>query len=148
MAVVYLDERWPVLRGGERLPIDPYKRRLVYARDGYACQYCGLQVPPDDPAPGSVLQLDHIIPWSARGSDRSDNLRTLCGPCNEARSNFRLAYPVRVVGVAAYCYWCAVTSGRYDPYPQEELDEVSWAPAYCGHCGTASVVPSDGGWIL
>jgi len=73
MAVVYLDERWPVLRGGERLPIDPYKRRLVYARDGYACQYCGLQVPPDDPAPGSVLQLDHIIPWSARGSDRSDN---------------------------------------------------------------------------
>src|SRR6266540_5739917 len=99
-------ERHPVLRTGERGPIDPYKRRLIYERDGYACQHCGASVEPDSRMPGAVLQLDHVVPWSANGSDRSDNLRSLCGLCNEDRSNFVDDIPPRLIGVARNCYWC------------------------------------------
>lgn len=135
-------ERYPLLRGGEREPIDPYKRRLIYIRDGYACQWCGHGVPPDDPAPGRLLDLDHIIPWSARGSDRSDNLRSLCWKCNECRSNYRDPFIPRVIGVVRRCYWCA-RSARW-PGVRDTGERI---PAFCGACRTASWVP-DEGWIL
>lgn len=130
--------RHPVLRTGEREPIAPYKRRLIYERDGSVCQHCGGIFD---------LQLDHVMPWSANGSDRSTNLRTLCGTCNEERSNFIDPDPPRLVGVTACCYWCFRRSN-----PPETIDEVeSEAPdrirAYCGRCGTTSWVPSES-WIL
>lgn len=141
-------KRHPVLRRGEREPIDPYKRRLIYERDAYTCQWCGWSEPPDAPAPGATLQLDHVIPWSALGSDRSDNLRTLCGPCNEDRSNFEDLSPPRLVGVTAACYWCSkrkrMLPERYFGVPTEDLDRIN---AYCGRCGTTSWVPAEG-WIL
>jgi 5-methylcytosine-specific restriction endonuclease McrA len=114
-------KRHPVLRTGERGPIDPYKRRLIYERDGYACQHCGASVEPDSRIPGAVLQLDHVVPWSANGSDRSDNLRS---------------------------YWCARQS---DSLPDHLLDvdpgDLDKIHAYCGHCGSTSWVPSEN-WIL
>jgi hypothetical protein len=140
--------RHPVIRTGEREPLDPYMRRLVYERDGYTCQHCGRGVTPTSKAPGEVLQLDHVTPWSAGGSDRSDNLRTLCGPCNEDRSNFVDPYPPRVIPVARNCYWCAKRRGwlsdRYIGVPVAELDRIN---VYCGACGGTSWVP-DRGWIL
>lgn len=141
--------RWPVLRTGEREPIDPYKKRLIFIRDGYACGWCGFQTTPDFPTPGQFLQLDHIIPWSANGSDRSDNLRTLCGPCNEQRSNFvDVTGLPRVIGVTKCCYWCA---DRRHELPDHLIgvptDELSRINAYCGRCGCTSWVP-DEGWLL
>ena len=148
MAGALLGDRFPVLRRGEREAIDPYKRRLIYARDGYACKHCGRQVEPDCPAPGAVLQLDHIIPWSALGSDRSDNLRSLCARCNEVRSNFVDLWEPRVVGVTQSCYWCAARNRELPEWvecvPVEELDRIR---AYCGRCGTTSWVPAEN-WIL
>ncbi|MES2211003.1 MAG: HNH endonuclease [Chloroflexota bacterium] len=140
--------RHPVFRTGERDPIDPYKRRLIYERDGYACGYCGWQLEPDCRAPGAVLQLDHIMPWSAMGSDRSDNLRSLCGQCNEERSNYVDDNPPRVTGVTRSCYWCAL---RHDDLPEHligvEIEELSRVFAYCGRCSLTSWVP-DEGWLL
>lgn len=131
--------RHPVLRTGERAPIDPYARRLIYERDGRACQWCGSSV---------RLQLDHVIPWSANGSDRSDNLRTLCEECNEGRSNYIDDAPPRLIGVTRACYWCAKRRrelpNRLVDVDPGELDRIS---AYCGCCGTTSWVP-DTGWIL
>lgn len=131
--------RHPVLRTGERAPIDPYKRRLIYERDGRTCQWCG----------GSVtLELDHVVPWSANGSDRSDNLRTLCAECNDDRSNYVDDAPPRLIGVTRACYWCARRRRELPDHLIEvdpaELDRIS---AYCGCCGTTAWVP-DWGWIL
>ncbi len=48
-------------------------RRVVLARDGYRCQYCGST---------RHLTLDHVIPRSRGGSTSWDNVVTSCAPCN------------------------------------------------------------------
>lgn len=55
----------------------------VVLRDNRVCQICRSStqrktVPPE---------VDHIRPWSAGGADHPINLRTLCQPCNQTRSN-------------------------------------------------------------
>jgi hypothetical protein len=141
-------ERHPVLRTGEREPVDPYKRRLIYKRDGYSCGWCGWQVDPNSEAPGIILKLDHVIPWSAFGSDRSDNLRSLCTPCNDERSNFIDPCPPRIIGVTRACYWCARRRGELPDHlrgiASNELDQIK---AYCGRCDATSWVPSQS-WIM
>jgi hypothetical protein len=51
-------------------------RFAVLERDHFACQYCGAR-PPD-----TILQVDHIHPRSAGGTDEMDNLITACWVCN------------------------------------------------------------------
>ena len=67
---------WPVIRVGTRDPIPSLTRERVYERDGYRCVECGR---------ADNLGLDHIIPWSLNGSDKEENLRTLCGSCNSRK---------------------------------------------------------------
>jgi hypothetical protein len=113
-------KRFSVIRTSyteEREPISKEDRIAVYARDHFRCVWCGKSEP---------LTLDHVVPWSNGGSDSINNLRTLCGPCNERRSNF--AYEADLLwnplpfGFACYncckpndfdgpvqpmfCYWC------------------------------------------
>lgn len=76
------DERHPRIRSGERAEIPHYVRVAVWYRDHGRCEHCttrSIQGP---------WHLDHIVPWSAGGSDRSDNLRVLCEKHNLERSNF------------------------------------------------------------
>lgn len=63
----------------ERQPISPFTRAIVMRRDKYRCVWCGER---------HALELDHIVPWSAGGSDDAENLRVLCHVCNTRRSNF------------------------------------------------------------
>lgn len=56
----------------------------VFKRDGFKCQYCG-SVPPI-----VVLEVDHIIPVSKKGSNDIDNLLTSCFDCNRGKSNREL----------------------------------------------------------
>lgn len=51
----------------------------VFARDAFACQYCGRR-PPE-----IVLELDHIHPRAKGGSDDLLNLLTACDECNRGK---------------------------------------------------------------
>jgi len=48
-------------------------RRVILARDGFSCQYCGST---------RHLTIDHVIPRSRGGSTSWDNVVTSCAPCN------------------------------------------------------------------
>ncbi len=51
----------------------------VFKRDAFTCQYCGNH------PPAVILQLDHIHPVAAGGTDDIDNLITACQPCNAGK---------------------------------------------------------------
>lgn len=96
--------RYPVLRRGEREPIPRLVRRMIWWRDEGRCQRCGTNRGP--------MELDHIIPWSANGSDDSSNLRVLCAECNQTRSNFHLGDEHPMTPVVLCCDPCLV---HYQP---------------------------------
>jgi hypothetical protein len=68
----------PPLRYRSKIP--RRTRDSIFRRDGGACLHCGTK---DD------LTIDHIVPWSAGGSDHPANLQTLCRSCN-ARKGARI----------------------------------------------------------
>ena len=74
--------RWPVERTGDRELISWPVRLGVGRRDNFTCRRCHIGFEVAD------MELDHIIPWSAGGTDRSHNLRVLCKRHNQERSNF------------------------------------------------------------
>jgi hypothetical protein len=65
-----------VVREQNRARISPEVRQAVFARDRFRCIDCGSA---DD------LTLDHVHPWSLGGSDKPENLQTLCRPCNSKK---------------------------------------------------------------
>lgn len=106
-------ERHDVIRNGERDEIPSFVRAAVWYRDGGRCKPCG-----DNFAEGTPLHLDHITPWSAGGSDTTDNLRILCARHNQERSNFvDHARPARPA--TWWCVNCYSREGfnwRYDSH--------------------------------
>jgi 5-methylcytosine-specific restriction enzyme A len=56
------------------------KRMTVYQRDGMRCVACGS----DD---FRSFTIDHIIPLSKGGTNRFDNLQTMCSPCNNRKGD-------------------------------------------------------------
>lgn len=61
------------------MPVGKTKRFATFARDGFACRYCG-QRPPD-----VILELDHIHPRAEGGTDDELNLITSCFDCNRGK---------------------------------------------------------------
>ena len=59
---------------------DANKRRELFERDKWICQYCGEKVNQQN------ATLDHFIPKSKEGDDSKDNLRTCCLICNGIKS--------------------------------------------------------------
>jgi phage FluMu protein Com len=57
-----------------------YNYNKVYKRDKYICQYCGYS--PLYCKEFRQLYIDHVLPWSVRGSNSLDNLRVACATCN------------------------------------------------------------------
>lgn len=53
-------------------------RRAVFARDGYTCQYCGVET--------RELTLDHIKPRSRGGPHVWENVVSACIPCNHRKA--------------------------------------------------------------
>jgi 5-methylcytosine-specific restriction endonuclease McrA len=49
-------------------------RRVLFARDGWRCVYCGEN--------GGRLTLDHVVPRSRGGDSVWENVVTACAPCN------------------------------------------------------------------
>ena len=56
-------------------------RVSVLHRDKYKCVFCGRS------SQKVELQIDHIIPFSQGGSNKLDNLQTLCIDCNQGKSD-------------------------------------------------------------
>jgi hypothetical protein len=54
-------------------------RFTILQRDGFACRYCGRKG--DD----ARLQVDHVIPRAAGGTDDEGNLVTACYDCNQGK---------------------------------------------------------------
>lgn len=140
------NERWPIIRTGEREPICDLVRWLVWQRDGGRCKFCGRN---------DWTELDHVVPWSAGGPDDSTNLRVLCRGCNQRRSNRRLIEWPRLVPVVRACGDCSADPDLWDGMHKRQLDLVgyhfcptcdSWPelddeppqPAFCGACLTIS----------
>jgi hypothetical protein len=53
----------------------------IFKRDSFTCQYCGAK------APDVVLEVDHIIPVSKKGTNDLLNLVTSCKSCNSGKSD-------------------------------------------------------------
>jgi len=70
------------LRAYVRVPRDTHRRKItrraVFARDGWACQYCGTR--------GS-LTVDHVVPRSKGGPSSWDNIVASCAPCNRRKAD-------------------------------------------------------------
>jgi len=49
-------------------------RRVLFARDGWQCAYCGSD--------SGRLTLDHVVPRSRGGTSVWENVVSACGPCN------------------------------------------------------------------
>ncbi len=52
-------------------------RREIFARDGYACQYCGEVQ--------AQLTIDHVMPRRLGGKRRWENLVSACQSCNRKK---------------------------------------------------------------
>ena len=51
-------------------------KRNIFLRDGYHCQYCGIEVTE------ATATLDHVHPVSQGGKTPWENSTTACKPCN------------------------------------------------------------------
>lgn len=106
-------ERWPLIRTGEREPLPILIRSSVLRRDQYACGNCGLDM--GGKGDRENIEVDHCVPWSAGGPHDSDNLRVLCRSCNQRRSNL-----IDIAHLRAYrptTWWC------FDCWSSESYDE-------------------------
>lgn len=65
----------------ERKAVSKTMRFEVFKRDSFTCQYCGSK------APDVILQVDHITPVAAGGTNDVLNLVTSCQPCNSGKSD-------------------------------------------------------------
>jgi 5-methylcytosine-specific restriction endonuclease McrA len=55
----------------------PLNRRAVFARDGYACQYCS----------GPAENIDHVRPRSRGGTHTWENVVAACRRCNTKKGD-------------------------------------------------------------
>lgn len=63
-----------------RKSISKKLRFEVFKRDSFKCQYCG-QTPP-----AVVLEIDHVLPVSAGGTNAMHNLISACFDCNRGKA--------------------------------------------------------------
>ncbi|HLF69291.1 MAG TPA: HNH endonuclease [Gaiellaceae bacterium] len=54
-------------------------RRVLFARDGWQCAYCGSN--------SNRLTLDHIVPRSRGGASVWENVVASCAPCNHRKGD-------------------------------------------------------------
>ena len=54
-------------------------RRVLFARDGWECAYCGSS--------SNRLTLDHIVPRSRGGTSVWENVVASCAPCNHRKGD-------------------------------------------------------------
>lgn len=58
-----------------------WTRQGLFARDDFACAYCGRTLPP------AQLTVDHVVPKADGGKTSWGNTVTCCGPCNQRKGD-------------------------------------------------------------
>jgi 5-methylcytosine-specific restriction endonuclease McrA len=82
---------WPTVIRLARYVHVPYRFRrkvtntFLFARDGYACQYCGRHR--SELHKRQFLTRDHIVPVSRGGENSWANVVTSCSPCNNRKGD-------------------------------------------------------------
>ena len=67
------------------------RKRAVWLRDNFICQYCGLDLKLDyaehilNPTKGGYITIDHVIPKYKGGGNSMSNLVTACLGCNNEK---------------------------------------------------------------
>ena len=72
--------------------VSPQLRMQILERNGFTCQLCWAGAGDPDPANPRRrirLHIDHIVPVSQGGNAEPENLRALCSPCNQGRTNLQ-----------------------------------------------------------
>jgi 5-methylcytosine-specific restriction endonuclease McrA len=64
-----------------------FSKHNVFLRDGYVCQYCGVDVT------RGTATLDHVLPVSHGGKTTYENTVTACGTCNANKGNNKKIVP-------------------------------------------------------
>jgi 5-methylcytosine-specific restriction endonuclease McrA len=85
----------------------------ILKRDGFRCQYCGAA------APHALLEVDHVVPVSAGGTNDPVNLRTCCSRCNRGKGPRQLTELVLVTHLSAQL---ALDLRRFDS-PGDDVHE-------------------------
>ena len=133
-------ERYPVVRSSaDRQPLPRWVWSAVYHRDiDDPCQLCGCMMTDLDPV---NLQVDHVIPWSAGGSDRTDNLRLVHPLCNVRRSNHRHDMDRPQMPVAHHCRACHVA--WLEVRAEDDVPEMYVCCSNCRRIGFG-----HDGWVI
>jgi 5-methylcytosine-specific restriction endonuclease McrA len=58
-----------------------FNRKWVFLRDNYKCQYCYLELRPNQ------CTIDHVVPISKGGKTTWHNVVTACYECNNSKGN-------------------------------------------------------------
>ena len=102
----------------ERKPLSPKTRFEVMMRDRFRCQYCGR------PAPEVTLEIDHIKPVSAGGTDAKSNLITACRDCNRGKGSMEIEHSVSVREIDAVSELYAVSGYRLNKSGRERVGQM------------------------
>lgn len=65
----------------QRTALSKKTRFDIFKRDAFCCQYCGKT------PPAVVLEVDHVLPVAAGGTNATHNLITACFDCNRGKSD-------------------------------------------------------------
>ena len=93
-----------------------FSKSNVFLRDGWACQYCGVDVT------RRTATLDHVLPTSHGGKTTFENATTACAPCNANKGNNKKIKPKTQPRKPTY--WELVDKRRKMPF---ELRHPDWA---------------------
>jgi 5-methylcytosine-specific restriction endonuclease McrA len=64
-----------------------FSKHNVFLRDGYICQYCGIDVS------RKTATLDHVLPVSHGGKTTFENTVCACADCNASKGNNKKIVP-------------------------------------------------------
>jgi len=66
----------------------PFSRRALFARDAYACQFCGTS--------NSTLTIEHLQPRSRGGGTTWENCVAACPRCNHRKGSRTVAEATKI----------------------------------------------------
>ncbi|MFZ9586360.1 MAG: HNH endonuclease [Crocinitomicaceae bacterium] len=101
-------------------------KKIVYTRDGGACQCCGST---------TNIEYDHFVPYSCGGSSEPSNIQLLCMSCNRSKSN-SCTCKIHDRTVGSNC--CDHTESKPSAHPAQQCTGTTKKGARCKNKTTNS----------